>query len=58
MLPSITIVINFLLLSILVQDFTVEFDVPATFTPQMADILSTGDAQQVDREYFGGGICG
>jgi hypothetical protein len=43
LLPAITIVIN-VLLSILAQGFTVEFDIPATFSPQMADILSTGNA--------------
>jgi hypothetical protein len=58
LLPSISTVINFLLLSFLVQNFTVEFDIPATVTLQMADILRTGNAQQLDREYVGGGICG
>jgi len=56
--PNIIIVINFLLLAIHIQDFTAEPDIPATVTLQMADLLSTGNAQQMDNEYVGGGICG
>lgn len=50
--------INFLPRTILIQDITFESDVPATVTVQMAAILSTGDAQQMDNECIGRGICG
>lgn len=52
------IVINILHVAILIQDITFEFDIPATVTVQMADILSTGNAQQMDNECTGRGICG
>jgi hypothetical protein len=53
MLSSVITVINILPLTFLIQDFTFECVVPTTLTVQMAVILSTGDAQQMDYEYVG-----
>jgi hypothetical protein len=57
MLSSVITVINILPLTILLKDFTFEFDLPTTVAVQMATILSTGNAQQMDNEYVGRGIC-
>jgi hypothetical protein len=57
MLSSVITVVNILPVTILLQDFTFESDLPTSVAVQMAAVLGTGNAQQMDNEYVGRGIC-